>query len=174
MEHNPYAAPRVDVVAPDASEGELVLATKGQRFANLLLDTLGYYVFIFVIAFVAVLADPAFGITLERYSFVIGASIMLFYYVSCEALFGRTPAKLLTRTRVVTDSGTPPGFLQILGRSFVRMVPFEPFSCLGDPPVGWHDRWSGTRVVSTRRGVAAPGFRLEDDGAGAGPISLRL
>ena len=40
----------------------------------------------------------------------------------------------------------------VLSLTLVRMVPFEPFSFLGSPhPVGWHDRWSGTRVVSDVR-----------------------
>jgi hypothetical protein len=40
-------------------------------------------------------------------------------------------------------------FSQILGRTFSRFVPFEPFSFLGSGH-GWHDRWSDTRVVRTR------------------------
>lgn len=71
------------------------------------------------------------------------------HYVLFEAIFGRTPGKLITgtRTRVVTAK---PGFGQIIGRRFARLVPFEPFSFLVSSG-GWHDRWSGTRVVRVRR-----------------------
>ena len=44
-----------------------------------------------------------------------------------------------------------PTYGQILGRTFSRFVPFEAFSFLPSP-VGWHDRWSGTRVVRVNRG----------------------
>lgn len=159
MEHNPYAAPRVEVVAPEATDDQQVLATRGQRFANLLLDSLGYYTLIFAVALaIAVVA----AVSIERYSFVFSLGLMLLYYFPAEALFGRTPAKLLTGTRTVTEAGLPPSFRQVLGRSLARLVPFEPFSCLGDPPIGWHDSWSGTRVVRTRQGAAAgPRYTLQ-------------
>lgn len=72
------------------------------------------------------------------------------YYVGFEAAFGRTPGKLLTGTRVVTLTGEPPSFGQCLGRAFARCVPFEPLSFLGGDGVGWHDKWTDTRVIRTR------------------------
>lgn len=81
---------------------------------------------------------------------LIGIATLVAYYVLFEAIFGRTPGKLITGTRVVTLDGAKPGFGQIIGRSFARLVPFEPFSFLGSRG-GWHDRWSGTRVVRVRR-----------------------
>ncbi|HEX2675275.1 MAG TPA: RDD family protein, partial [Polyangiales bacterium] len=75
---------------------------------------------------------------------------MLAYYIFFEAVFGRTPGKMLTGTRVVTVDGGTPSFTQILGRNLARYVPFEPFSFFGDDAVGWHDSWSGTRVVKVR------------------------
>jgi uncharacterized RDD family membrane protein YckC len=59
--------------------------------------------------------------------------------------------KLITGTRVVTESGEVPTARQILIRTVVRFVPFEAFSFLGSSGTGWHDTWSGTRVVRTRR-----------------------
>lgn len=78
--------------------------------------------------------------------------IVVLYYVPFETGFGRTPAKLITGTKVVSEDGGPPGLGRVLGRTLVRMVPFEVFSFLGGDgrPVGWHDSWSGTRVVRTR------------------------
>src|SRR5262249_16405264 len=66
------------------------------------------------------------------------------YYLAFEGGFGRTPAKYLTRTRVITVAGGRPTFGQILGRTFARLVPFEPFSFFGRSPDGWHDRSSRT------------------------------
>jgi uncharacterized RDD family membrane protein YckC len=71
------------------------------------------------------------------------------YYFLCEATTGRTVGKLVSGTRVVTESGGKPTTLQILQRTLSRMVPFEPFSFFG-PSTGWHDRWSKTRVVMAR------------------------
>ena len=81
---------------------------------------------------------------------MFGTGLMLVYYLPSEALFGRTVGKLVTRTRVVSQSGGPPDFLQVLRRTLIRFVPFEPFSFLSKRSVGLHDRWSETRVVLTR------------------------
>ena len=68
------------------------------------------------------------------------------YYLGFETLFGKTPAKWLTRTRVITNAGNRPTFGHIFKRTLVRFVPFEGLSFLGRGR-GWHDRWSRTRVV---------------------------
>ena len=68
------------------------------------------------------------------------------YYLGFETATGKSPAKWLTRTRVVTDDGRRPTFAQIFKRTLIRFVPFEPFSFLGRGR-GWHDRWTKTRVV---------------------------
>jgi uncharacterized RDD family membrane protein YckC len=75
---------------------------------------------------------------------------MLGYHLFFEYFFNKTPAKWLTRTRVVRVDGNRPRFLQILGRTAARYIPFEPLSYLRRS-VGWHDRWSGTRVVRDSR-----------------------
>jgi uncharacterized RDD family membrane protein YckC len=82
---------------------------------------------------------------------LIAMAFFTAYYVLLEATLGWTVAKLITATRVVDEDGCRPAFLKVLGRSLARSVPFEPFSFLGRTGIGWHDRWSGTRVVSLRR-----------------------
>ena len=174
MDHNPYAAPRTEVQDVDASSA-LQLATKGQRFANLLLDTLFYQVFIFVFAFVAALTTPAIVLTLQDYSLAFSIAVMLLYYIGFEGVMGRTPAKAITGTRVVDETGKPASLGQVLGRTFSRIVPFEPFSFLGDPPVGWHDSWSHTRVVRTRHDPSlGPGHLLQNSDESLSPTSLGL
>ena len=132
------------------------IATSGQRFANMLLDTLGFNVLAILIGVVAgIFGDPAVleGINGYIAGFVLSAA----YYGAFEGLTSRTPAKLVTGTKVVSERGGPPSSGQIIGRTLVRLVPFEIFSFLvgGDRPVGWHDRWSQTRVVRTRPSRAA-------------------
>lgn len=172
MERNPYAAPRVEIGTAELTAEDQQLASRGQRLANLLLDSVGYYTIAFVVAFVLTLVDPALTDRIAEHSWMFSFSVILLYYVPSEALFGRTPAKLVTGTRTVTETGQPPGFRQVLGRSLARLVPFEPFSCLGDPPIGWHDRWSGTRVVRTR--PVAGGITLAGDSpyTTSGPLGL--
>lgn len=71
------------------------------------------------------------------------------YYLFFEGIWGRTLGKWITKTKVVRTDGEKPKFIQILGRSFARWIPFEAFSFLvSNNPVGWHDRLSGTLVVS--------------------------
>jgi len=176
MDHNPYAAPRVDVALPEPLAADQELATKGRRFANLILDTLGYELVLFVLAFVLSLSSRSLAAAIAAHSFLFAMATMLAYYTGCETLFGRTLAKLVTGTRVVSETGEPATFRQVLIRTLCRMVPFEPFSCLGDPPVGWHDRWSGTRVVRIgQANTLGPAYSLRNSDEGpAGRMGLGL
>jgi uncharacterized RDD family membrane protein YckC len=152
-EHNPYAPPAAAVseTAAGGQESEQEPASRGRRFANLLIDTLCYYALTMVVGVGIALVDASF---LEHMStvgeYLFGTGLMLVYYLPSEALFGRTVGKLVTRTRVVSQSGGPPDFLQVLRRTLIRFVPFEAFTFLSERSVGLHDRWSETRVVLTR------------------------
>lgn len=78
----------------------------------------------------------------------IQIAIALLYYVISESFWQRTPAKFITRTKVVMMDGTKPSFGTILLRTVVRWVPLEALSFVGrGHPAGWHDRWSHTFVV---------------------------
>ncbi len=70
------------------------------------------------------------------------------YYLIFEYYYQWTPGKLITDTIVVDSSGNKPNIQSIILRTFIRLIPFEPFSCLGSERRGWHDRWSNTYVVS--------------------------
>lgn len=83
----------------------------------------------------------------------MGIVVVFLYYVPMEAVFGFTVGKLVTGTRVVDESGLPPSWRQVIGRTLCRFIPFEAFSVLfsTDGKVrGWHDRLAGTYVVSIR------------------------
>lgn len=70
-----------------------------------------------------------------------------------EAFFDRTPGKFVCGTRVVSERGTAPTLGQVVGRTFARWIPFEPFSVLfsedGDAR-GWHDSIAKTKVIRAR------------------------
>jgi uncharacterized RDD family membrane protein YckC len=145
--HNPYAPPKTSEGPLAVSAEDLIDASQGQRFANLLIDEVMVVVGASILLVPATIANGGAAPLGGR---LIGIATLLAYYILCEAIFGRTLGKLITGTRVVTLDGGKPGFAKILGRSVARLVPFEPFSFLAGPN-GWHDRWSGTRVVRVRR-----------------------
>lgn len=126
--------------------------SKWLRFANLILDQIGYQVLSMIVGVVAALVfGERFITALESIpDFLFGAVICLVYYIFFEGLAGRTPGKFITGTKVVNELGKKASFLQIVGRSCSRLIPFEIFSFLGDSGRGWHDSLSNTYVVKCR------------------------
>lgn len=131
-------------------------ATKGQRFANYIIDYICQIIMMmgvgFVIAFVALLLGNDQIVarlesinTIEQYA--LGAVIVLVYYNFFEIFFARTIGKFITNTVVVNEIGEKPSANEIMIRSVCRLIPFEPFSFLGAPDKGWHDSISKTYVV---------------------------
>jgi uncharacterized RDD family membrane protein YckC len=146
---NRYEPPATDValtIDPQTME----LAGKGRRFATFLIDYLGFFVLSACTGIVAGLVLGEAGMDmLERIpEWLLGLSVFLVYYLFFEGIWGRTPGKWLLGTRVVDESGRPPSFLQVLGRTASRFIPFEAFSFFGT--LGWHDSLPKTRVIRTR------------------------
>lgn len=69
------------------------------------------------------------------------------YYIFFEYYYQLTPGKLISDTIVVDKKGDRPDLRIIILRTFTRLVPFEPFSCLDSNSWGWHDRWTKTYVI---------------------------
>lgn len=140
---NPYEPPKVDGQSSARTVPGRLVASRGARFANLVVDsgcrfiiwlTLGYF------------GGDDGG---KPRMWVIALSLlwMVGYYFVFEALFRVTPGKLVTSTRVVDLDGNKPTVFPIFVRSLARFVPFEPLSFFGRSAEWWHDRWSDTRVV---------------------------
>ena len=72
---------------------------------------------------------------------------LILYYLFFESIFQSTPGKALTNTIVVNDNGQRPRFIQLLGRTFGRLIPFDALSFFGNDARGWHDSLPGTYVV---------------------------
>jgi uncharacterized RDD family membrane protein YckC len=148
---NPYEAPKAEI-SPDAvlSPDEYLLrdAGMGARLLNFLIDTfLSRFVATMVAIVVLRAAGPGDATAVLSVVIVLGG--MVGYYVVFEGIFGWTVGKLITGTRVLRADGNKPNVPQIIGRTFARFIPFEPFSVLFGR--GWHDSLSGTRVVKVRR-----------------------
>jgi uncharacterized RDD family membrane protein YckC len=132
---NPFEPPKAEWESEPVTH--LRDASQGARFVNLLVDTGSQWAIATAFAFLG---------TGEIVSWLI----WLAYYPFFETVYGKTPGKWLTKTRVVTDDEEKPTLRHILVRTLVRFIPFEPFSFFFRIR-GWHDVWSGTRVVSERK-----------------------
>ncbi|NRB59833.1 MAG: RDD family protein [Winogradskyella sp.] len=137
-----------------------VLATKGLRFANFIIDYIAIIAFSTVIGIVigiisGLVGSFAFLDFLESnviVEYLFGYLIWLVYYLSFEFfLKGRSIGKWITKTKVVTHDGLEPSFETILVRSLCRFIPFEQFSFLGTDGKGWHDSISKTYVVEVKK-----------------------
>ena len=150
---NPYQSPvEPNEVTPDAvTVGGYSSATQGNRFANYIIDYVCTTILSYGLGFLLGVSAASSGMdegTLFWSGFVGGLLLYVVYYVGMEAATGKTIGKMVTRTRVVNMAGKPPTIGQLVGRTFARFIPFEPFSYLvGDTTSGWHDTLSGTRVV---------------------------
>jgi uncharacterized RDD family membrane protein YckC len=158
MEHNPFAPPKAAVLEAPAPPTEDEIASRTRRFINMVIDTVAQIVLMLVLMIIAVIVYPPFAESsfLQEESalsnYLLGLILMVVYYLPCEALFGRTLGKLITGTRVVDETGEPPSFKQILGRTFARLIPLEAFSFLKSSGIGAHDSLPGTRVVRNSYG----------------------
>ncbi len=149
---NPYAAPEAAGDAINTDLSRLEPCNSDRRLINLFLDYFCYLVFSLSIGLAAgfIGGEAAVDLFNSIPNLLLGFIIITIYFVMFEATTGRSPAKYLTGTKVVTLDGKKPGFLQILIRTLCRFIPFEQFSFLGKNPRGWHDKISKTMVVRVR------------------------
>lgn len=132
------------------TERTIVFADHGRRTTHLFVDfavsqALALAVWL-LIGFVAAMADFSVDRILAH-ALLLNLATVLVYFVFFESVFGRTPGKFLTGSVVVDSEFERPSLTRILGRTLSRFVPFEGLTFLGRDASGWHDRWSGTRVV---------------------------
>lgn len=142
---------------------EALLASHGQRFVNLLIDSLVqllllFIVLVFMVAGMELKESKAyldhFAVDVwQQYTFT--ASVTLFYYNVFEIFTARTVGKWITQTVVVDENGEKPNHEMILVRSLCRLIPLNwlPFLLslfMGSSAKGWHDSISKTYVVDKR------------------------
>jgi uncharacterized RDD family membrane protein YckC len=132
-------------------------ASTGTRFANHLIDTICFWVLVYLLNAVGLypyirhtyqslqdMQDYRFLARLEN-GLVDVVLLVLFYTVIEGATKGKTLGKVVTLTKVVKENGQPIEWKDAFRRSLSRIVPFEPLSTFGGFP--WHDRWTRTVVI---------------------------
>lgn len=149
---NPYNAPQTWTPMPTespVSDGKPIPASQGARFGNFFIDNLALFMLGAAegVMIVVLMGDEGLELLEKTPGIVFSIPTTLAYYLILEGLTGRTLGKLVTGTKVVSADGSPPSAGQLLGRTFARMIPFEPFSFLGKEARGWHDTLPGTYVV---------------------------
>jgi uncharacterized RDD family membrane protein YckC len=133
-------------------------ANQWLRLVNYFIDNIGAWIFGAIVNSFLLAAPFSSMRTPEDIEANIGAFIGIIvlsfltyaiYYIFFESIWQRTPGKWASGTKVVMLDGSKPSFWRIVGRSFARYIPFEPFSYLfGKHPYGWHDALTKTTVVS--------------------------
>lgn len=134
------------------------------RLFHLILDTFIFVLIAYQLIFFLVRV-PFFNVYVQEIgqsfsenTLIIGLSVIFrtIFYFSFESLFGGTPAKFLTESRVVDHSGLKPSTAAILKRTLIRSFPFNGASFLFKG--NWHDNYSQTQVCKEKRTGAAGSF----------------
>ena len=146
------------------SENTQPIATRGQRFLSVLIDLVAIYflneIVMRLFYFFFVHSDKInWPVQIHTHNVLsLINSVFLFvlyilYYIILEYFnSGRTLGKVIAGTKAVPMDGNKISFLQAASRTLFRFIPFECFTFFGDKgqPLGWHDRFAKTKVVSVR------------------------
>lgn len=132
---------------------EQIDATRGERLANFFIDSAMCTLTVcsLSVAFLEFIRDIISRGDFPGYVAYTGAIsfCIIVYYLFFETLFGATPGKYVTESRVIKISGGPPRFKSSFIRTVVRLFPLDPFSFLRNK--NWHDVSAKTRVVKEKR-----------------------
>ncbi|MFD1605064.1 RDD family protein [Flavobacterium artemisiae] len=123
------------------------IASTTLRSINFIIDLFAvlaiYVCIIFVIKSATNIVSPREIILINRTTIFCA---FLFYFIVTESIFQKTLGKLLTKTKVVDLNGEKPSILNIIIRTFSRLIPFDSLSYLYSLS-GFHDKISKTLVI---------------------------
>ncbi len=122
------------IIAPPGEK----LAASNRRMVNYIIDRV---LLIALFAAIIILFRDTISGSGQGFAFFF----LFLYYFVFELIFQKTPAKFITRTKVVMDDGSKPPVGAVFIRTLCRFVPLEILS--GRKEIWWHDRWSETRVI---------------------------
>ena len=83
----------------------------------------------------------------------------LLMFVLEAATKGRSLGKLITGTKVIKTDGSELSITDLLKRNFIRAVPFDQLSFVGNK--GWHDHFSDTAVVRIKNFEKAKNLEID-------------
>jgi uncharacterized RDD family membrane protein YckC len=133
-----------------------LLATRGQRFFNCILDLLIVHIILGSIGTtIIIIGDVSNNYELSNWiestttieKLLFWSVILFLYYFLTETYFSRTFAKYFTKTIVITKDGSRPNKRTISIRTLSRFIPLECLTFLGTNVRGLHDLFSDTYVV---------------------------
>jgi uncharacterized RDD family membrane protein YckC len=124
------------------------IVESGRRFGYFIIDSIFLYIIQIVLTFLLLfltenLPPVARSILLQVVSLIAWYG----YYFLFELYMQQTPGKMILGYVVINNRAQDPAAGKIALRTICRLIPFEAFSCLSEKG-GWHDRFSGTYVVS--------------------------
>lgn len=118
-------------------------------FFVLLAALAGYIVYLSILGTpLAEIGNPSIWIL---FKFQLIATIG--YFIIFEFLFNRTIGKMIMKFRIdgLKTSKDMGKFIQVLGRTLMRLIPLDPFSIFfNEEKTMWHDSVSKTKVVDAR------------------------
>ncbi len=124
----------------------------GIRFANRLIDLL--IILLLVYNFIAFNTDYFTSEISRQFTNPITLTLLelvalIYYYLFMEVIFKTTAGKCATNTIIVNSNAETASIAQLIGRTFCRLIPFEPFSFFANNGRGWHDSITNTYVVDS-------------------------
>lgn len=122
------------------------LAGKQDRLINFIVDKVIIVFLILVILFILSFFIDPFG----KVKYIILAVITFTYYIYFEARTGKTPGKIISKTKVVDKTGKKAGVMPVMFRTLIRLTGIIPFVFLFGTEVGIHDLVTKTRVISDK------------------------
>ena len=143
----------------------------GPRFVHFIIDVFSFQIILYLISYVfeiignATESNTILNLTTGLFSSIVFLLLYPALYTLSEFMWQKTPGKFITKTLVIDEYGNRPELRALILRSFVRIVPFEPFSCYGDKySYGWHDKWSNTWVVTEEELAEIKKLQREQNG----------
>lgn len=148
-----YSSETKDLLTDLDIENVLVIAGKGQRLVNFIIDTILVSVLAFIMLVILAILFPVWYDTttnddddvLSFLSIVYLITSILYYTLLEAGTKGYTPGKLVSGSRVVGAEGKEVSWKSAFLRSLIRLIPFEFLSGLQSRVL--HDQWTNTSVV---------------------------
>lgn len=124
--------------------------SSGTRLIHFVVDTLSYFAITMILVLPLDLIFPYDSSLGPIIAILLLTGTYFTYYMAMEYFFQKTLGKFITKTKVVKENGEKPSLLDIFGRTFCRLIPFDRLSFLFMKN-GLHDMLSKTSVIKDKK-----------------------